>query len=227
MANRSDPYDGAVGRFYGFYIARPWWGRVVGRLVWASDFGPLYRSLDAVRLQVTGGNVVDVACGAGLTLRWLDPRPDLRYVGVDVSPTMLGRAQDQARRRGFRKADFRVADATSLPFTDSHVDICLLYNALHCVPDPQVVVAECARVLKPGGRLLGTMLVRGESDRADRMLQRDAARKRPLTGPGGTVADLGRWLAAGSLQAVELDASGAMVAFTAQRPDRPPDRPPR
>lgn len=198
----------------------------MGRLLWASDFRPLYRSMARAHLHVTGGTVVDVACGAGLTLRWLDPRHDLRYVGLDVSPTMLERARDQARRRSFAQADFRMADAASLPFADSSVDICLLYNALHCVPDPPAVVAESVRVLKPGGRLLGTMLVRGESARVDRMLQRDAARKRPLTGPGGTVGDLGRWLAAGSLQAVELDVSGAMVAFTGQRPHPPPNRPP-
>ena len=73
-----------------------------------------------------------------------------RYVGVDASPSMLARARRVAGSRGFRNAAFELADITDIPSANGTADVCLLFNALHCVPDPPGAIAEVTRCLAPG-----------------------------------------------------------------------------
>ena len=65
---RADPYAGALGRFYSVYIARPALARPLGRVLWRSDFAPMYASLAQLRALPAGVAVLDVACGAGVAL---------------------------------------------------------------------------------------------------------------------------------------------------------------
>lgn len=210
---RADPYAGALGRFYSFYIARPALARPLGRVLWRSDFAPMYASLAQLRALPAGVAVLDVACGAGLALRWLDP--SVHYLGIDASAAMLARSQRTARRRGFADARFTEGDAEALPFADAAAGVALLYNALHCVAHPEAVLQETVRCLTPGGRLLGSMLLRGVSPRVDRLMDRD--RDSTVMGPGGTRGDLEAWLTQ-RLQGVRLDVHGAMAVFQALAP---------
>ena len=97
----------------------------------------------AARLAGEGhGPVVDVGCGNGVLMALLGQR-GMPVVGVDVSatPLLLGAG---ARVR---------ADAVKLPFPDrSFGGIAALYMLYH-VPDPVLAIAECHRVLRPGGLL--------------------------------------------------------------------------
>lgn len=207
-----DEYAGIKGRFYRSYIRRPAVAHVMGTLLWASDFRPLYRSLERLRTVPSGSTVLDAACGAGLTLGWLDPARGHRYVGVDVSPAMLAEARRVAGRRGFAEIETHQADVTAIPLADGEADIGLSYNALHCLSDPEAAIAEVVRCLVPGGMLLGSSLVKGERQRADRILAMD-----PTMGPGGTAADLRRWLTDAGLDATEVATSGALATFSARR----------
>ncbi len=211
-----DGYDSATGRFYRSYIAHPRVGRVVGRLLWASDFGLLYRSLETLQ-QVEAEVVLDLACGAGLALGWLDPARVGRYVGVEASPSMLARAEWEASTRGFTGAELHLADVTAAPLPDGAADVCLLYNSLHCLPQPEAALEEAARCLKPSGRLIGSMLLRGESTRVDRLLERGARRQDGMMGPGGTAVGLRAWLQGAGFGEVVTDASGAFATFSARR----------
>lgn len=206
---KADPYGGAVGRFYSFYIARPRWARVVGRMLWASDLTPLYRSMEQLRQVAAGSTVLDAACGAGLALRWL-PGAGVQYIGVDISPAMVERTRSEARRLRLRDAEVVLGDIEALPFPDAGADVLLLYNALHCVPRPRCALAEAVRCLKPGGLLVGSMLVRGAVPRVDRLLDRDQGSR--MMGPGGTAQDLEKWLQH-HLMDVQLDLNGAFVVF--------------
>ena len=212
-----DPYRGALGGFYSWYIHRPGAGRWVGRIVWGSDFGAMYGSLRRLATVPADSVVLDVPCGAGLALHFLDPSRSGRYVGVDSSPAMLARAGHVARRRGFADAELHLADITAIPMADSSADVCLLYNGLHCVDDPRAALAEVARCLRPAGRLVGSMLVRGGSRRADRAMARDAARPCGMIRDGGTVADLRGWLESAGLTGITVSASGALALFDASR----------
>lgn len=212
-----DAYAGWLGRFYSFYIERPTLARVVGRAIWASDFGPMYQSLGAARHLPAGATVLDVACGAGLAFRWLDPSRPIRYIGVDNSPSMLERARRAARRRGFSHVELHLAEAESMPLPDGVADVGLLYNALHCVRNPVAVLDEVVRCLGRGAVLHGSMLVRGAVGRVDRLIDADA--DGGIMGPGGTATDLRAWLEA-RLAGVEVGCFGALAVFRGRVRDR-------
>ncbi|WP_329522548.1 class I SAM-dependent methyltransferase [Streptomyces jietaisiensis] len=95
------------------------------------------------------GTLLDAACGTGIVTRRLaEARPGLRVVGSDLSPAMVRRAA--ARLPG---AVVR-ADSRRLPFPDGRFDAVATVWLLHLAPsaeDVRVMVAECARVLTPGG----------------------------------------------------------------------------
>ena len=214
-----DPYARGPGRFYSFYIERPRWGRVLGRLIWGSDFTPMYRSLEGLGRLAPGSTILDAAAGAGLTLDWLDPSVGIRYVGVDLSPSMLSRARTKARRLGV-DARLILADVGSLPLPAGLADTCVLYNALHCFDDPARAVVEVTRCVKPGGEMVGSMLVRRAVGRSDWLLTQD---QRPggMTGPGGDLGDLRGWLEDAALVEIGITRAGAMAVFTARRPAAP------
>ena len=212
-----DPYARPLARFYAFYIERPLLARAVGALTWGTSFRGMFRSLASLRDLDAGLTVLDACCGAGLALRWLDPSAVRRYIGVDISPAMLERAQRLAERRGFENAELQLADVEAIPLPDAAADVALLYNALHAVPDPQAAATEVARCVRSHGRLIGTMAVRGRGRRADRIIERESAKEHGLIGPGGTAADLERWLGKAGFTDVELSFDGTLAVFDAQR----------
>ncbi len=213
---QTDDYAGLVGRIYSAYIERPLLGRAVIRLLWGGDAHPMYESLEGLSDVEAGMTVVDAACGAGLALRWLEPSRVGRYLGTDNSPAMLERARERARRRGFGAVEFQLADVTATPLDDGQADLYLLYNALHVVSAPEAALAEAARCLKPGGRVVGSMLLRGEVRRVDRFFEREQRKPTGLLGPGGTRADLQRWL--DGFTDVEVEVGGSLATVRAQRP---------
>jgi ArsR family transcriptional regulator len=85
--------------------------------------------------------------------------PDIKHgVGVDVSPEMLAIARDRLSRAHIQHCQVRLADTFRLPFpagtNDAGFDAALFHQVLHYLDDPQAALAEAARVLKPGGRIL-------------------------------------------------------------------------
>ncbi|WP_439384460.1 class I SAM-dependent methyltransferase [Amycolatopsis lexingtonensis] len=87
------------------------------------------------------GDALDAACGTGRYSRILTRRGH-RVIGVDSSPAMLAQARD---------GDFRLGDLTALPVADASVDLVTCGLALTHVADLGPVLAEFARVLRPGG----------------------------------------------------------------------------
>ncbi|MFG2795203.1 class I SAM-dependent methyltransferase [Streptomyces pseudovenezuelae] len=94
--------------------------------------------------------LVDIACGTGIVTRRL-LRPERTVLGVDRSPGMLGLA---ARRVPGGTVG---GDATRLPVASGSVDAVVMVWLLHLLPDPAAVLAEAARVLRPGGVLITTV----------------------------------------------------------------------
>jgi len=92
---------------------------------------------------------VDVGTGAGALALALAPFV-AEVVGVDVEPELLVRARERAPVN----ATFAEGDATSLPFDDGSFDLACTLRTLHHVHRPELVVAELARITRPGGRVL-------------------------------------------------------------------------
>jgi SAM-dependent methyltransferase len=213
--SKDDYYASRLGAAYSAYMERPGWSRALGRVFWGGDTKRYYESMAAVGEVADGGTIVDCPCGAGPALRALSLGQEVRYVACDLSPAMLERARDRAGRRDLAGAvEFHRADATELPVEDSAADLFLSYWGLHCFPDPAAAIAEAARVLKPGGRLVGASFVRGPSLRQRLTLRPDVGG----FGPMGTEEDLLTWLADAGLELAGKGRSGLYMFFEARLP---------
>jgi ubiquinone/menaquinone biosynthesis C-methylase UbiE/DNA-binding MarR family transcriptional regulator len=95
--------------------------------------------------------VGDLGCGTGQVSQWLAPFSD-RIIAVDASKEMLRTARE--RLSGQRHVEIRQGSLEKLPIRDEELDVALLLLVLHHVPEPKRALAEAARTLKPGGRLL-------------------------------------------------------------------------
>lgn len=188
---------------------------VLARLAWDTDTSVFYRDIARLSELPTATRVLDLPCGGGVAFRGIRPEQELDYVAADVSPVMLRRASAEADRRGIHWIEFVEADVEALPFEARSFDLVVTYAGLHCFPDPQAAIAEMARVLRPGGELRGTSLVRGTGLRQDalvRLLQLGG-----MFGTGHTLAELETSLAAAGLVKVSTTRNGALVYFSARR----------
>ncbi len=101
-----------------------------------------------------GGRVLEVGVGTGLALPFYDPA--LAVTGIDYSAEMLAKAEEKVDRLGLRHVVLRQMDARSLDFPDASFDMVAAMHILSVVPEPERVMAEIARVLKPGGEVVVT-----------------------------------------------------------------------
>ncbi|MGH3953088.1 MAG: methyltransferase domain-containing protein [Mycobacterium sp.] len=103
-----------------------------------------------------GDRVLDVACGPGNTARRAVRAVgvDGLVVGLDAAPNMLAEAvANPTHRAQSGQLGFLRADGLRLPFPDATFDAVSCYGALYFMEDPDTVVSEMIRVLKPGGRI--------------------------------------------------------------------------
>ena len=105
------------------------------------------------------GDVLDIASGDGVLAELLSPHAK-RYVCIDSSQRVVNAASERLRR--FANVEVREGDMHALPFPDASFDLVVLMHALTYAARPAQAVAEAARVLRPGGRLLLSSLARHE-----------------------------------------------------------------
>ena len=103
------------------------------------------------------GNFLDAGTGTGRMLELIAPHAS-RAIGIDVSPDMLAIARDRLLRENIPNAQVRLGDTYRLPFPNGAAgtgfDVVLFHQVLHYLDDPGTAVAEAARVMAPGGKLL-------------------------------------------------------------------------
>jgi SAM-dependent methyltransferase len=97
------------------------------------------------------GRVLEVAIGDGRNLSFYPA--DVELSGLDLDPAMLAKARERAAELG-RAVDLHEDDAHVMPFEDGSFDTVVCTRALCGVADERIVLAEMARVLRPGGTLL-------------------------------------------------------------------------
>ncbi|MCT2586769.1 class I SAM-dependent methyltransferase [Actinophytocola gossypii] len=205
-----------LGAVYDFGVRREWLARPVGRVLWGADVGELYAGIRALGELPPGSAVLDVPCGGGVALRGLTGGASagnsaVRYVGVDLSRAMVTRARRRAERLGLGGVGLVEADISALPFGDGGFDVCVCFNGLHCLPDPAGAVREMVRCVRPGGRLVGDVVVSGTGWRQDRAI--GILRRAGLFGRGGGAGDLADWLTGAGLRVERMARSGAVVYF--------------
>ncbi|MGE5282168.1 MAG: class I SAM-dependent methyltransferase [Chloroflexota bacterium] len=206
---------GPFGRFYDFYIERPWLAQAIGRIAWGVDSSVLYASMEPIRRVGGGATIVDAPCGGGVAFRALRPEQDVRYVAVDLSPEMLSRAERRARRRELTQVEFVVADMTALPLGDGEANLFLSYSGLHMVDDAERAVREISRCLKPGGELVGTAFLSDGSRRARKLYEIGARRGHPMP---PSREDLLGWLGSAGLAEATIGPQPGFATFSAKKP---------
>jgi SAM-dependent methyltransferase len=203
---------------YDFFVERETLASVAGRLAFGTDTRLLYDAIASLGELPPGSSVLDIPTGGGVALRGIRPGQGIRYVAADISPDMLERARRAARERGVEdQVEFETADVERLPFALGEFDRVISFAGLHCFPRPRAAVLEIARVLRPGGRFIGSVFLTGTGIRYVPGII--AGRAAGVMGPSGSRADLERWLRDAGLQGVQIDVSGAIGYFRATKPD--------
>lgn len=98
-------------------------------------------------------NVLEIACGTGIISLGIAKQVN-SVIGVDISPKMISIAKEKAAKLSANNVDFKTADGYSLQYKDNTFDAVLLFNSLHVVKEPNVLLAEAYRLLKPNGYLI-------------------------------------------------------------------------
>jgi SAM-dependent methyltransferase len=152
-------YGGHYGRFHGELAAE------VRCEVYGEDLGQTGWRTAAEQAEIAhhlrlgpDSRVIDIACGSGGPSLALVEHTGCQITGVDIEPTAIEHANAEARARGLADhSTFAVVDCSGrLAFEDGAFDAVLCIDAISHLPDRFVTLAEWARLLVRGGRLLFT-----------------------------------------------------------------------
>jgi ubiquinone/menaquinone biosynthesis C-methylase UbiE len=144
---RKVPAPSATERVCGIYDKQaPHYDTVIAVAEWL-----LFRGGRQWACRQVRDKVLEVGVGTGRNLPFYPP--EVHLTGIELSPAMLVRARARADQLD-RPADLRQGDAQRLPFRDASFDSVIATLTLCSIPDDVAAVAEMARVLRPGGRLV-------------------------------------------------------------------------
>lgn len=119
-------------------------------------FGKLFdraRIHALARLDIKPGDrILEVGVGTGLSLP-LYPR-HCQIVGIDLTGPMLDKGRERVRKHGLGHVELQRMDASRMQFPDASFDAVFAAYVITAVPQPKQVLAEMARVCRPGGRIV-------------------------------------------------------------------------
>ena len=118
--------------------------------------GPVFlngRRAAASAARAVGGRILEIGVGTGLSFDDYDDTTEI--TGIDMSEPMIARARERAKtgRYPFVK-ELAVMDAHDLSYPDASFDCVVAQFVITLVEDPERVLSECARVLRPGGQII-------------------------------------------------------------------------
>lgn len=160
------PTSGFHGRLFGFVApvyAKVWKPIVLGTL---SGGGFDKELRDILELHRPKGDelMLDLGCGPGnFTTALAKLAPKGFMAGLDFAYPMLQVARGNAGRAGTANTGFMQGNAQSLPIKRNSISLISFCGTLHLLPQPELALAECAAILRPGGSLVGMTFVKGES----------------------------------------------------------------
>ena len=120
----------------------------------AADMQAVNTAVCEVLAPQSGERILEVGCGSGVLCRMVAPhlRPGGHVVGIDVSPQFLIEAQKYALQEGLgEQITFECGAGELLPFSNAEFDSALAVRLLLHARDPDAVVCEMVRVVRPGG----------------------------------------------------------------------------
>ena len=100
-------------------------------------------------------NIIDVGCGIGGSTLYLAQKFGSNATGITLSPVQASRAKERAIEAGMNgRVCFQVANALEMPFEDNTFDLVWSLESGEHMPEKTKFIAECYRVLKPGGKMI-------------------------------------------------------------------------
>jgi phosphatidylethanolamine/phosphatidyl-N-methylethanolamine N-methyltransferase len=100
-----------------------------------------------------GGRILEVGVGTGISLPGYSPQN--RIIGIDLSEEMLRKARRRIAELSLTNVEkLEVMDAEHLSFADASFDVVVANHVISTVPNPEVALDECARMLRPGGEMI-------------------------------------------------------------------------
>lgn len=112
-----------------------------------------------------GQTVIDLGSGAGndAFIAAHQVGPAGRVIGIDMTPQMLERAEENRRKIGLSNVEFRMGEIENLPLPDGVADVVMSNCVINLVPDKRKAFSEIYRVLKPSGYfVISDVVVEGE-----------------------------------------------------------------
>jgi ArsR family transcriptional regulator len=109
-------------------------------------------TLEAMLSLLPGDTIIaDLGCGTGNAAEFLAPQVK-KVLAIDREPAMLEAAKKRLSK--LKNVEFKQGELNALPLEDDCIDIALLLLVLHHIDEPQAVINEVARTLRPGGRAM-------------------------------------------------------------------------
>jgi ubiquinone/menaquinone biosynthesis C-methylase UbiE len=142
-----------------------WFDRMMLHLMWGTTkFVPLlFEMLDSVACDCEPGYFLDIPIGTGIfTAGSYSFQANLEFIAADFNRRMLESALERVRAEDFGNVMLVRADVASLPFVDEAFSGVQTMNGMGAFPDKMKALDEIVRVLKPGGKIAGSLYVRGE-----------------------------------------------------------------
>jgi SAM-dependent methyltransferase len=146
---------GVVGRFRSRQSGHPSGviGRIFGRVMVKDTADANDTAIELLGLSEPS-TVLEVGFGQGRTAAVLLANGH-RVLGVDPSPTMVAQATARTRAAGREgRANLVHGDGITIPFPDHSADAAFTVHTIYFMPDPAATLADIARVVRPGGRLV-------------------------------------------------------------------------
>ncbi len=148
---------------------RAFFDSVAGRL--GKDYvpGKSWKSMAEALLRLMPPlNIADLGAGEGSFALLLSQRA-MRVIAVDTSARMIEVAREQAARHGVKNVEYRQGDMEEVPIGASEVDLVFFSQSLHHALHPERALAEAARILAPGGRIVVLDLLKHRFEEAREM----------------------------------------------------------